>query len=476
MKLLSEELLRTMEPNLDDQQIMHILKLQEECEMMRTHLKLCQPALEESIAGVRMAFQENRAIAEENQQLREVLAQELGELPACWYDTNDEMYSHQFWESSLTTVTQKVQQAFLVLDEPPYKNHDLLTLHKPITETSDSSNTPAIATRALVHSESVSQSQASTLQEHEQSNLAQIQRVPGLPSPVGVMEIPVLPSSPSYAHVDHSQSVVRRTATQIHENSSELSLSSIILNSSPSCPRVSHRQCPMNFLSNPRTMGKRASNNSQWTTSLGLVTDDDPGESDSQGVDSGVQGRSNPAESGQRVAGVSVVEEEVPDQPSPNSHPRLRILPPVVTTLVVRNLPARFSPQKLLEVWPPDGTYNLLYVPYNMVNRSRLGFAFINMTSHEAAAEFMARWHGQKLVNERGVKRLDIIVAETQGFMQNLQRLKASKIDKIRNETYLPLLFLGKRKLDSQALLASMDLGVINTNELEQFVVDPVVT
>jgi len=231
----------------------------------------------------------------------------------------------------------------------------------------------------------------------------------------------------------------------------------------------------MNFLSNPRTKGEPASSNSPWTTSLGLVADDDPGKSDSQGVDSGVQGWSNLAEYSQRVTGASVVEEEVPDQPSPNSHPRLRILQPAVTTLVVRNLPARFSPQKMLEVWPPDGTYNLLYVPYSMAKRSRLGFAFINMTSHEAAAEFMARWHGQKIVNERGVKRLDIIVADTQGFMQNLEQLKASKIGKIRNQSYLPLLFLGTRKLDTQALLASMDSGIINIDELEQFVVEPVV-
>jgi len=61
-------------------------------------------------------------------------------------------------------------------------------------------------------------------------------------------------------------------------------------------------------------------------------------------------------------------------------------------------------------------------------------------------------------------------VAETQGFTQNLQQLKASKIDKVRKQDYLPLLFLGTRKLDSQALLASMEFGVINTDDLEQFV------
>jgi len=110
-----------------------------------------------------------------------------------------------------------------------------------------------------------------------------------------------------------------------------------------------------------------------------------------------------------------------------------------------------------------------------MQKRSRLGFAFINMTSHEAATAFMARWHSQKLLDARGIKRLDIVVAETQGFTQNLQQLRASKIAKFRKQDYLPLLFLGTRRLDSQALLASMEFGVINTDELEQFVLEPVV-
>jgi len=143
-----------------------------------------------------------------------------------------------------------------------------------------------------------------------------------------------------------------------------------MLNASHLCPRFSNKQ----------------------SATLRRETDDDSVESDSQAVGSSVQGFSSLDESSQRLTGVSIVVEEVQDQPLPNSHLGLWTPPPGVTTFVVRHLPAMFSLQKLLEAWPPDGTYTFLYYPWKW---TRLGFAFINMTSHEAATEFIARWHGQ---------------------------------------------------------------------------------
>jgi len=147
-------------------------------------------------------------------------------------------------------------------------------------------------------------------------------------------------------------------------------------------------------------------------------------------------------------------------------------LPPNVTTLVVRNVPARFSPQKLLEVWSPDGTYNFLHVPYRFERRRRLGMAFINFVSHEEATRFMATWHGQKLAD--GSKRMQIVAAEIQGFIENLQHLKETHLERLRNDNYMPLVFKGTCQLDVRALLAHMDFGAIG-NQLEEFVLEPAV-
>jgi len=180
-------------------------------------------------------------------------------------------------------------------------------------------------------------------------------------------------------------------------------------------------------------------------------------------------------ESRQRPPGVSGAKTKCADEPLLNTKPRAaRTLPPEVTTIVVRNIPARFSPTELADLWPPEDTYNLLYIPFSFRRKKRSGVAFINMVSHAAAVEFTARWHGQKLVNTNGAGCLDIREAGVQGFMQNLQRLKESRIDRLHNASYLPIVFKGKHKLDVKSLLARMVSGATEVDLLDSCVVGPV--
>jgi len=82
---------------------------------------------------------------------------------------------------------------------------------------------------------------------------------------------------------------------------------------------------------------------------------------------------------------------------------------------------------------------------------------FVNMVSHEAALGFVAKWHGRKIANVPGAKRLDISVAEVQGFIGNLKHLKASNIARMRNDKLLPVAFKGTTKLDFKMLLAGLE-------------------
>jgi len=168
---------------------------------------------------------------------------------------------------------------------------------------------------------------------------------------------------------------------------------------------------------------------------------------------------------------------EVPDRPLRNSNPRpMRILPPEATTITMTNIPARLSPEDLLKVWPPDGTYNLMYIPYSIRRKSRCGIAIINMTSHVAAVEFMAKWQGHTLVpNMRGRSCLDMKPARIQGFMNNLLHLKSSKVDRLQKEERLPLVFMGTRKLDVKALLAHVGNDNFREDQMESYVVEPAV-
>jgi len=119
---------------------------------------------------------------------------------------------------------------------------------------------------------------------------------------------------------------------------------------------------------------------------------------------------------------------------------------------VVRNIPARFSQEKLLEVWPPDGSYNLFYVPYSFTRQRR--------------------WHGQKLSHIGSSTRLDINVAAFQGLVGNLKHLKASNIRRINNQRFLPMAFKGTKKLDFKALLDLEDFEGIDDERLESLVIE----
>jgi len=162
--------------------------------------------------------------------------------------------------------------------------------------------------------------------------------------------------------------------------------------------------------------------------------------------------------SGEIAASAADLEEQISNQQPPpkTSSERMRTLPPGVTTIVVRNVPARFSQEQLLQLWPPDGTYDLMYLPSSMQNQRRSGLVFINMVAHEAALDFTAKWHGHKIENVVGAKRLHIGVAEVQGFVGNLQHLKASNVARMRNEKLLPVAFKGTQRLDFKSLLAGL--------------------
>jgi len=85
--------------------------------------------------------------------------------------------------------------------------------------------------------------------------------------------------------------------------------------------------------------------------------------------------------------------------------------------------------------------------------------------------EFTARWHGQKVADIGSSKRLDISVAEVQGFAGNLKHLKASNIRRISNQHFLPMAFKGTKKLDFKALLAQENFEEMDDERLESAVV-----
>jgi hypothetical protein len=112
-----------------------------------------------------------------------------------------------------------------------------------------------------------------------------------------------------------------------------------------------------------------------------------------------------------------------------------------VRTLVIRNIPIGCTPAQLLALWPPQGLYNLLHLPYSNRQHRTVGYAFINFTSREALLWFSASWSGCILRSD--AKALDIRIAEVQGFEGNIEHMRQSgKIRSISDPDHMPIIIL----------------------------------
>jgi len=141
----------------------------------------------------------------------------------------------------------------------------------------------------------------------------------------------------------------------------------------------------------------------------------------------------------------------------PDSSP----IAPGLTTLIIRNVPARYTKEMLIREWPADGAYDFLYLPFNFKQKRTAGFAFLNFTSHEAAVAFHRQWHGKPLRDHGTAKNLNISAADVQGLEENVRHLFASNISRVKNIKFLPSVFNGIQEVPFAEVLDRMDLSCV---------------
>jgi hypothetical protein len=127
-------------------------------------------------------------------------------------------------------------------------------------------------------------------------------------------------------------------------------------------------------------------------------------------------------------------------QEATNANPRNVPTKPI-TTLMIRNIPTWYTQDMLLNEWPNEGTYNLLYLPFCFRTKKNLAFAFVNFTLPEHAEAFRLRWHKKGLQNHTSRKFLDVSVADVQGQTETLHKLTKQKC-RIRNSHYQPVIYV----------------------------------
>lgn len=128
-----------------------------------------------------------------------------------------------------------------------------------------------------------------------------------------------------------------------------------------------------------------------------------------------------------------------------------------VQTLMVRNIPVRYTQDMLLKEWPNRCTYDFLYLPICIDRKRNSSFCFINFVSEAFAIAFQSQWQRHRLDHFTARKPLDISPADVQGRDDNLLQVLRNKTFRIKNVHFLPVLFNGNRRVSIEEFLAGIN-------------------
>jgi hypothetical protein len=127
-----------------------------------------------------------------------------------------------------------------------------------------------------------------------------------------------------------------------------------------------------------------------------------------------------------------------------------------ITTLMIRNIPTWYTQDMLLNEWPNNNTYDLLYLPFCFRTKRNLAFAFVNFMTPEDAIAFRNRWHKQRLQQHTSRKPLDISDADVQGRFDTLQKLTKHKSCRIKNVHFQPAIFANRSRYSIDEYLSTI--------------------
>ena len=120
-------------------------------------------------------------------------------------------------------------------------------------------------------------------------------------------------------------------------------------------------------------------------------------------------------------------------------------IPSSTTTLMVRNIPTRFSSITLLETLKDygfEGLFDFFYLPMDFKTEKNCGYCFINFLIHETCKEFANIFQGIQLKASTSHKCIDIVVSKRQGLYDNIAVFADSDMltCKFRRDDFKPMI------------------------------------
>jgi len=125
-------------------------------------------------------------------------------------------------------------------------------------------------------------------------------------------------------------------------------------------------------------------------------------------------------------------------------------LPKGCTTVMLRNIPNKYSREKLAAQLQTDGfgrDVDFIYLPIDFRNKCNVGYAFLNFRTPKACHRFAGEYHRrdatEKLPGFKSRKICEVSEARCQGRQENIRRLQGSQVMQqlADRPEWLPLLF-----------------------------------
>lgn len=122
-----------------------------------------------------------------------------------------------------------------------------------------------------------------------------------------------------------------------------------------------------------------------------------------------------------------------------------------ITTLMIRNIPNRYSQTELMAEIKESGfdnKFDFFYLPMDHDTHANFGYAFINFVDEREVQPFTKRFNGLKLNRFTSNKIIQIVPAQLQGFQANLQHYCKKAVCTDDNIDYRPLFFVDGKCLE----------------------------
>mmetsp|Transcript_45562 Transcript_45562/g.105667 ORF Transcript_45562/g.105667 Transcript_45562/m.105667 type:complete len:502 (-) Transcript_45562:187-1692(-) len=115
-----------------------------------------------------------------------------------------------------------------------------------------------------------------------------------------------------------------------------------------------------------------------------------------------------------------------------------------VTTVMMRNLPNKYTQQMLLEELQEAGftlqqDLDFFYLPMDHHNAANLGYCFINFVEPYLANLFSAAFEGKKMKRFNSSKTVVVMPASIQGYDKNYQYYSSTRVVQAEDPQYRPL-------------------------------------